>query len=153
MKIFQSIIYVKEYFKLSFYPEKHYTSTKYNKLLNLGKPYNFLLKGHFKGLFSFNVKFLWALGQILRHSEGAWALSHLYTRTFGQLGGTRAFEQLRQSSTWVLRVLGHLSTWTHRAFRHLGTRHSNHSRTGHLGTWGTLFSRLVYNYHLQQKFL
>ena len=66
----------------------------------------------------------------------------------GHLKGTSALKTLKhlgRSGTWALghldtKGLGHSDTWAFRPHRHWGTRKLK--ARGHLGTRGTLFSRL-----------
>ena len=90
--------------------------------MNQLKPYESLLKKHFRGiLFNVNVnaslKFLRALGEL---SDSTWALG-------GHSGtwGTRAPEHSEHSDILALGHLGHFrhsGTWTVRVTRHWGSQ-------------------------------
>ena len=50
LKISQSIIYVKKYFHMFFSTLKNIIEAQSKKIIELAKPYDYLLKTHFRGM-------------------------------------------------------------------------------------------------------
>ena len=127
LKISQSIVYVKKYFKVFLCPRRYYTRTPSKSSHSISQnAMTILLKCISKECFllivnvNASLKFCWTLGGL---SEGIQrTFGHLDTReTLEEHSSTRAFKALRHYSTQGTPALAHLGTWTLRALRHFGT--------------------------------
>ena len=88
------------------------------------KHFDYLLKGHFRGMFFVQCLHQWQPKVPLITRKALGGDSEGTERTLGHLRhlGTRALRALRHLETWALRVLRYLGTWPPRTLRHLGTR-------------------------------